>query len=60
MIQGKEVPEKTITPSDTIITSENVDEFLPHGEEVAAWQMGSELTDVSDYMRDFIQKGEGL
>ena len=59
LIQGKEAEELINTP-DTIITGENVADYLPHGQELANWQMGSELTDVSDYMRDFIEKGEGL
>lgn len=59
LIQGKEVPELTTTP-DTIITADNVDEYLPHGEELAEWQMGTELTTVSDYMNDFVKTGEDM
>ncbi len=49
----------TFTP-DTIITSENIDEYLPHGEELAEWTMGTEVESVSDYMWDFIDKGNDL
>ncbi len=59
LINGEEVPELTYTP-DTIITSENIEDYLPHGEELDAWSMGSEITEVSDYMRDFVEMGEGL
>ena len=59
LIRGKEVPEETFTP-DTIITGENVEEYLPHGEELSNWQMGSEIGDVSDYMKEFVKKGEAL
>lgn len=59
MIKGEEVPEETITP-DTIITSENIDEYLPHGEEVDNWTMGDLIETVSDYMRNFLELGEGL
>ena len=56
LINGKEVPETTMTP-DTIITSENVADYLPHGEELSQWKMGSALNSVSDYMTNFLQKG---
>lgn len=49
----------TFTP-DTIITSENIDEYLPHGEELAEWTMGTEVESVSDYMWEFIDKGNEL
>ena len=70
MINGEELDTKgivqnddgtytTITP-DTIITAENVDEYLPHGEELDAWSMGSPIEEVSDYMRGFVETGMGL
>ncbi len=59
LILGNEVPELTYTP-DTIITKANVDEFLPHGEEVDNWSMGSEINEVSDYMWDFVDMGQSL
>ncbi|MCI8993127.1 MAG: sugar ABC transporter substrate-binding protein [Eubacterium sp.] len=54
MMDGKEVPELTMT-TDTIITHENVDDFLPHGREVAEWVMGDEIEEVSDYMLEFVK-----
>ncbi len=59
LILGEEVPELTYTP-DTIITKENVDEYLPHGEELDQWSMGSQITEVSTYMRDFLEMGQEL
>ena len=59
LIQGKEVPEETYTP-DTIITKENVADHLEHGEELAQWTMGDKITEVSDYMRSYVEMGEGL
>lgn len=59
LIKGEEVPELTYTP-DTIITSENIDDYLPHGEEVDNWSMGSAIETVSDYMRSFLELGEEL
>lgn len=56
LVKGEEVPAETWTP-DTIITADNVAEFLPHGQELAQWTMGSKLTDVSDDMYAFLQKG---
>ena len=56
LVKGEEVPAETWTP-DTIITAENVAEFLPHGQELAQWTMGSELTSVSDEMKAFLQTG---
>lgn len=57
MMEGKEVPELTMT-TDTIITQENVDDYLPHGREVAEWVMGDELEEVSDYMLEFVKNEE--
>ena len=59
MIKGETVPTFTYTP-DTIITAENVAEFLPHALEVDGWTMGSALTDVSDDMYTFLEKGIAL
>lgn len=56
LIQGKEVPEETLTIG-TIITADNVEDYLQHGKEIASWNMGSEITSVSDYMREFVDKG---
>ncbi|MCD8134363.1 MAG: sugar ABC transporter substrate-binding protein [Clostridiales bacterium] len=49
----------TFTP-DTIVTSENIDEYLPHGEELAEWTMGTDVESVSDYMWELIDKGNEL
>ena len=59
LINGEEVPSVTHA-GDTEITAENVDEFLEHGEELAAWNMGDPVTEVSDYMNEFVQKGVSL
>lgn len=60
LIQGKEVPKETWTP-DTIITGENVADFLQHGEEVDEWDMNSsEIETVSDYMNEFVKMGQDL
>ena len=59
LILGKEVPATTNTP-DTIITSENVADYLPHGQELSQWKMGSTLNSVSDYMTNFLKKGESM
>lgn len=59
LVKGEEVPVFTYTP-DTIITAENVAEFLPHAEELEQWSMGAELTTVSDAMYDFLDAGKGL
>lgn len=57
LIQGKEVPEYTMTQTDCVITAENLDDYMPHSLEVASWTMGSEISEVSDYMRDFVETG---
>lgn len=57
MMERKEVPELTMT-TDTIITQENVDDYLPHGREVAEWVMGDEIEEVSDYMLEFVKNEE--
>ena len=59
LVKGEEVPAYTFT-ADTVITAENVAEFLPHGQELAKWTMGSALTDVSDDMYAFLDKGLAL
>ncbi len=59
LINDEEVPETTMTP-DTVITSENIDDYLPHGEELSQWKMGTAVGEISDYMRNFIEMGEGL
>ncbi|MBQ8663003.1 MAG: sugar ABC transporter substrate-binding protein [Eubacterium sp.] len=59
LVKGEEVPVFTYTP-DTIITAENVAEFLPHAEELEQWSMGAELTNVSDAMYDFLDAGKDL
>lgn len=59
LINGEEVPELTFTP-DTIITAENVADYLPHGEELSNWGMSDTIDEVSDYMRSFVEMGEGL
>ena len=57
LMNGEEVPERTITPSD-IVTIDNVDEYMQHGEELAAWKLGEPIDGISDYMKDFIQTGK--
>ena len=59
LIQGKEVPEETLTKG-SIITAENVEDFLPHGEVVAEWQMGKPIGEVPDSIRTFIELGQSL
>lgn len=59
LVKGEEVPVFTYTP-DTIITAENVAEFLPHAEELEQWSMGAELTAVSDDMYAFLKAGQDL
>ena len=59
LIEGKSVPETTTSP-DTIITEENIDEFYEHGEELDAWTIGEPITELSDYIVDFIAKGEAM
>ena len=59
IVQNDDGTYTTITP-DTIITAENVDEYLPHGEELDQWSMGSPIETVSDYMRTFIENGMAL
>lgn len=59
LIMGEEVPSYTWT-GDTIVTAENVDDFMQHSEELAAWKMGDPVTSVSDYMNAFIETGDQL
>lgn len=59
LIQGKEVPEETLTKG-SIITAENVDDYLPHGEVIADWQMGKPIGDVPESIRTFFELGESL
>ncbi len=59
LINGEEVPEITNTPS-TIVDASNVADHLPHGTELAEWKMGSAISEVSDFMRSYIEMGEGL
>lgn len=59
LIQGEKVPEETLTKG-SIITAENVDDFLPHGEVIADWQMGKPIGDVPESIRTFFELGESL
>lgn len=59
LIKGETVPEFTYTPG-TIITAENVVDFLPHAEELEQWTMGAELTTVSDTMYAFLKAGQDM
>lgn len=59
LINGEEVPVFTYTP-DTIITAENVADFLPHAEELEQWTMGAALTSVSDDMYAFLKAGQDM
>ena len=58
LIQGQEVPAETWTPH-TIITKDNVERFLQHGQEVDTWDMNtSTIAEVSDYMKEFVAWGD--
>lgn len=59
LIEGREVPEETLTKG-SIITAENVDEFLPHGEVIADWQMGKPIGDVPEAITKFMELGKSL
>lgn len=62
LIQGKEVPENTMTQTDCVITLDNLDEYMPHSVEVQDWGFSGKIPEeVSDYMYDFIERGlEGV
>lgn len=53
-------PEELIYTPYTIISADNIDDYLEHGEELSQWTMGTEIQSVSDYMRNFVEMGEGL
>ena len=60
LITGAEaVPSETWT-GYTAITSENIADYLEHGQELAKWTMGDPVTEVSDYMQNFLKMGEEL
>lgn len=59
LIKGEEVPEITLTP-DVVITKDNVDEHLPHMEEVSSWNMGSAITEVTDATREYLNAAKAL
>lgn len=56
LIQGEEVPEETLM-AGTIITAESVDEYMLHSQEIADWDMGSDIEPVPDYMSEFLERG---
>ncbi|MBQ8663449.1 MAG: sugar ABC transporter substrate-binding protein [Eubacterium sp.] len=62
LIQGKEVPEFTMTQTDCVITLDNLDEYMPHSTEVQEWGFSGKIPEeVSDYMYQFIEMGlEGV
>lgn len=57
LIQGKEVPATTMTQTDCVITAENLNDYMPHSLEVKEWGMNGQVTEVSDYMNEFIETG---
>lgn len=58
LIQGKDVPEYTMTQTDCVITAENLDEYMPHSTEVQDWGFSGKIPEeVSEYMYDFIDRG---
>ncbi|SDB07186.1 sugar ABC transporter substrate-binding protein [Eubacterium oxidoreducens] len=59
LIEGKEVPEETLTVG-TVITSENVADFIPHGEIVSDWSFGSSIGEVPSEITDFMEYGRSL
>ncbi|MCD7864875.1 MAG: sugar ABC transporter substrate-binding protein [Clostridiales bacterium] len=59
LIQGEEVLEETLVP-DVLITKDNVNDHLSHGEEVAAWTMGAQLESVSDDEREYLNEALAL
>lgn len=62
LIQGKEVPEYTMTQTDCVITAENLSDYMPHSLEVQDWGFSGKIPkEVSDYMNQFIARGlEGV
>lgn len=62
LIQGKEVPEYTLTQTDCVITAENLADYMPHSLEVQDWGFSGKIpSEVSDFMNNFIQTGiEGV
>lgn len=58
LIQGKVVPEYTMTQTDCVITAENLADYMPHSLEVQEWGYSGKIPDtVSDYMKQFIATG---
>ncbi|MCR5666798.1 MAG: sugar ABC transporter substrate-binding protein [Eubacterium sp.] len=60
LINGGEVEDDTMMTPDTIITADNIDDFLQHGQELSEWSMGDAVGELSDYMKNFIQTGKDL
>lgn len=60
LINGNAVENDNIMTPHTIIDSSNISDFMEHGKELDEWQMGTEIGEVSDYMKDFVKMGEGL
>ncbi|SDB26403.1 sugar ABC transporter substrate-binding protein [Eubacterium oxidoreducens] len=60
LVNGGEVEDDTMMTPDTIITADNIDEYLQHGEELSKWSMGDAVGQLSDYMTNFIQMGKDL
>lgn len=42
LLEGQKVAENIIAPS-TVITEDNVEEFLPHANDLAAWKIGNKI-----------------
>lgn len=58
LIQGKVVPEYTMSQTDCVITAENLADYMPHSLEVQEWGYSGKIPDtVSDYMKQFIATG---
>lgn len=59
LIKGEEVPKVTLTP-DVIITSDNVDDHMPHMEDVTAWNMGNPISEVTEATREYLNAAKEL
>lgn len=60
LINGETIENDNIMTPYTVIDSTNISDYIEHGAELDAWKMGTEITEVSDYMKGFVEMGEGL
>lgn len=60
LINGGTVENEKIMTPYTVIDSGNISDFMDHGKELDEWQMGTEIEEVSDYMKNFVEMGEGM